>query len=564
MKSYLAFTLGPIYKTLQKARKTRELWISSYLFSYLMRLLLSEVDKMKIGKILLPDISYINNYKSFHGAGIYNDRCIIELYDGKLFSVDDYKTLRKKIIEIFSGTFSAHPTLFIDPLTEYLQIYGVLKRLDLEELKKEEDEKKRSVVFILNKIMDDMERQTVYQPTASKVVDTLFDKITEFYDLGFEPGELRTFKNVKKVTSNGDNIFIDILSFPSVVEIATKQLRIKQPEYDNTVDESLKKGLSLLISEKKDELKDTDDTEIIEKLKKSFSTDFKTAHKYICVVNADGDSMGKCSGEIGNDWDKLDIFSKNLSAFARKSADIIYEYGGHPVYIGGDDLFFLAPVISTVNGVDQSIFELIKRLDVCFREIWDTKKIEDVDVQTSISYGVSITYYKYPLAEAISLSHELLGDAKKAPGKNAIATQVMHHSGQYSKTVFEKKIGGSFDEFLTLLDNFPAKDTFISSVHERIRSDRTLIETIGLDDPIDFGGYFNNEYDIANMRDHAKKDFIEYSIKIFKSVFETQTKIWLGKETDEEKRKAKIKEEAMSQLDTIYRLLNYLIRSDND
>ena len=562
MKTYLAFTLGPIYKTLLKAQKTRELWISSYLFSYLMRLLLNEIKGL--GKILLPDISYIENYKSFHGAGVFNDRCMIELYDGKSFSDNDYKTLTNKIIETFSGTFSANPTLFINPLTEYLQIYGVLKNLDLEELEKEEDEKKRSVVFILNKMMDDMERQTVYQPTASKVVDTLFDKVTEFYKLGFEPGELRTFRNVKKITSRNEVKLVDVLSFPSAVEIATKQLRIKQTEYDNTVDESLKNGLSLLISGKKDGLIDTDDTEIIEKLKKSFSTDFKTAHKYICVVNADGDSMGKCSGEIGNDWDKLDIFSKNMAAFARKSADIIHEYGGYPVYIGGDDLFFLAPVISTVNENDQSIFELIKTLDSSFLEIWDNNKIENVDVQTSMSYGISITYYKYPLAEAISLSHELLGDAKKAPGKNAITTRVMHHSGQYSKTVFEKKIGGSFDEFLSLLNSFPAKDTFIGSVHERIRSDRTLIETIGIDDPIDFSGYFNNEYDIANIQDHDKKNFVEHSIKIFKSMFETQTKIWLEKEPDEEKRKAKIKEEAMAQLDTIYRLLNFLIRTDND
>ncbi len=570
MKTYLAFTLGPIYKTLLKARKTRELWISSYLFSYLMRLLLTEVEKKRVGRILLPDISYINDYKSFHGAGFFNDRCMIELNDGKSFSIEDYQNLRNKIIEIFSGTFSAYPTLFIDPLTEYLQIYGILKYLDLEELKKEEDEKKRSVVFILNKMMDDMERKTVYQPTASKVVDILFDKVTEFYDLGFEPGELRTFHNVKKVTSNSEET-VDILSFPSVVEIATKQLRIKRPEYDNIVDESLKKGLSLLISEKKNGMDDTNDSEIIERLKKSFPADFKTAHKYICIVNADGDSMGKCSGEIGNDWDKLDLFSKNLSTFARKSADIIHEYGGHPVYIGGDDLFFLAPVISTVNETDQSIFELIKRLDLCFREIWDNNKIKDVDVQTSMSYGISITYYKYPLAEAISLSHELLCDAKKVPGKNAIATQVMHHSGQYSKTVFEKKAGGSFDEFLSLLKDFPTKDTFVRSVHDRIRSDRTLIETIGLDDPIDFGGYFNNEYDIANMRDHANKNFIEHSINIFKSVFETQKVVRKEKEK-ELKKKGKtdfselpnVEDEALAQLDTIYRLLNFLIRTDND
>lgn len=574
MKTYLAFTLGPIYKTLLKARKTRELWISSYMFSYLMRLLLLEIREKQIGKILAPDINLIADYMTFHGAGVFNDRCMIELFEGKSFSNDDYIKLRDKIIQVFSGTFSTNPTLFFEMLKEYLQFYGIVGSFDLEKLKYEKDPKDRSVIFRLNKMMDDLERQSVYQSKDNRIVELVFEDVTEFYTLGFKKDntDIRVFKDIKKITKTGAQVTIpEIMSFPSVVEICGRQLLTSSKEEFNEFDQIIRKGLSYLVSEVRTRLEEPEDASILNLLKERFESRFKTAHKYICVVNADGDSMGQCLGKIGNNWDSLDKFSKNLSAFARKSSGIIHEYGGHPVYIGGDDLFFLAPVLSTVNGNDQSIFDLIKRLDLCFREIWDNNKIEDVDVQTSMSYGVSITYYKYPLAEAVSLSHELLGDAKKAHGKNAIATQVMHHSGQYSKTVFEKKAGGSFDDFLSLLKDFPAKDTFISSVHERIRSDKTLIETIGLDDPIDFGGYFDNEYDIVNMRDTVKKNFIENSTKIFESMFETQKTVRKEKEK-ELKKKGKtdfselpnIEDEALAQLDTIYRLLNFLIRTDND
>ena len=37
---HTAITLGPIYKTFMYAKKTRELWAASYLFSYLMKTLI--------------------------------------------------------------------------------------------------------------------------------------------------------------------------------------------------------------------------------------------------------------------------------------------------------------------------------------------------------------------------------------------------------------------------------------------------------------------------------------------------------------------------------------------
>ncbi|MFH1118199.1 MAG: type III-B CRISPR-associated protein Cas10/Cmr2 [Bacteroidota bacterium] len=574
MKTYLAFTIGPIYKTLLKARKTREIWISSYLFSYLMRILLIEIQKKKIGKFLIPDLNLLKDYKTFHGAGVFNDRCIIELQNGKTFSESDFKDLSDQIIKLLSGTFTKKPSLLIKPLKNYLQIYGLIAKFDTEKLRQEKDPQDQSVIFKLNKMMDDLERQSVYHSSDENITKIIFENVTDFYTLGFNKDnvDIQNYQDIIKTTKGGKKVSVKIMSFPSVIEIAGKQLIPTSGQKYNEYENLIKQGLSYLVSEDKTQNEDIDDNSILDLLKKDNNSRYRTAHKYICIVNADGDNMGQCLGKIGNEWKKLEKFSKNLTDFSRKSADIIHEYGGHPIYIGGDDLFFLAPVLSTVDGIDQTIFELIKKLDTCFNEIWKKNKIPGVDVKTSMSYGLSITYYKYPLAEAINLSHHLLQDvAKMAPEKNAIAVQVMHHSGQYSKTVFEKNENASFDKFLSLLKEFPLKDTFINSVHDRIRNDKNLIELIGMDELIDFSGYFNNEYDIDSIKDHNRKNFIVQSINIFTSMFEEQKRTRLELEKKRKKDGVsdfsdipQIKVEAMAQLDTIYRLLNFLIRTDND
>ncbi len=40
--NYIAMTIGPIYKTLQNSKKPKELWSASYLFSYIVKQIISE------------------------------------------------------------------------------------------------------------------------------------------------------------------------------------------------------------------------------------------------------------------------------------------------------------------------------------------------------------------------------------------------------------------------------------------------------------------------------------------------------------------------------------------
>ena len=57
MTTYLAITIGPIYATIQQARRTRELWAASYVFSLLMRELLEVLKDEKIGELLAPVVT---------------------------------------------------------------------------------------------------------------------------------------------------------------------------------------------------------------------------------------------------------------------------------------------------------------------------------------------------------------------------------------------------------------------------------------------------------------------------------------------------------------------------
>jgi CRISPR-associated protein Cmr2 len=311
----------------------------------------------------------------------------------------------------------------------------------------------------------------------------------------------------------------------------------------------------------------TTEEKILKKIKTVFHPDYQTSHKYIAIVKADGDNVGKLLKRIAQQEEKeLTKFSENIFDFSRTASELIHQYGGKPVYIGGDDLVFFAPVVShkkneqnqleneNINWSENNtgnIFNLISMLDNAFTRIWkpwiDNEKYKDL--KPSLSYGISVTYYKYPLNEAMKLSDDLLSAAKNNPGKNSIAVQLMTHSGSFDKALLNKDEKSTFDSLINLLDKFVEKDreTIVASVLQRLRNDAALILTIAEDDEnADFKAYFHNEYDYKLIKDKNKRDYIDESVKLFDKIF----------------RENKDKQEALEQLCTIYRLLNFLIHKE--
>lgn len=174
--------------------------------------------------------------------------------------------------------------------------------------------------------------------------------------------------------------------------------------------------------------------------------------RYVAVVKADGDSMGNAFSTLGED-------SQNLSAalfeFNKAAVEIITKYKGLSVYIGGDDLLFFAPIF-TESG---SIFSLLKELDDSFHSNIKTK-CPELKEHPTLSFGVSITYYKYPMFEALSLADNLLEKAKgkgeekiDAPLKNNILFAVQKHSGQSREAVMHKYCCGTMEKFNELVSD---------------------------------------------------------------------------------------------------------------
>ena len=93
MDKYTAINIGPIISTFEMARKPRELWSASYLFSYLMRCIYEKVEKEKV-TIISPQIPK-ELQKLQNKIGIYPDRLFIK---GEL----DVKTLLTNARKEFS------------------------------------------------------------------------------------------------------------------------------------------------------------------------------------------------------------------------------------------------------------------------------------------------------------------------------------------------------------------------------------------------------------------------------------------------------------------------------
>ncbi|GHT62497.1 type III-B CRISPR-associated protein Cas10/Cmr2 [Bacteroidia bacterium] len=524
-----------------------------------MKLILREIANNKYGTILAQDISTLFEDEKLHGAGVYSDRCYIRL--NKDFGQDDYKSLINSIIEQLEAKDKK-------ALREYLQIYCTVQNISDRD----------NYMQILNDQLDVMELQAKYyhrniyalasgydnlkklkRDTEKIILPTNVDDelINKWYKLGFDKkdrDDLIFYKNIK----NG------VYSFPSLLEITTKGLeRFKPNIYRDKIHPLFEKSLGEEIDGKKD--KTAEDNEILKEIKKSFPDNFQTAHKYAVIVTADGDNVGKLISHVSekNDDDLLQSLATNIADFAKEASKLIYIYGGKPVYIGGDDLVFFAPVVSHSGEHKESwfqgdghIFQLISVLDKTFNDIWKQWLTDNkiTDIHPSLSYGMSITYYKFPLNEAMKLSGDLLFEVAKKypteanPSKNCIAVQLMTHSGSYDKVVFEKQdpTDSTFYHLQNLLENFGDKESTISSVLQRLRGDTELILSIANDGDT-FDAYFTNEYNLHDIKDRKKEAFIRHSISLFNKIFAQQ------------KDKPK---EALNQLCSMYRLLNFLIHKE--
>lgn len=176
------------------------------------------------------------------------------------------------------------------------------------------------------------------------------------------------------------------------------------------------------------------------------------SNHYVVFVNADGDNFGQnlaLNPALSQRFQKFGMYIRN----------VIQRYGGQAIYQGGDDISFYAPLY---NG-KVDIFCLLRGLDKKLNKHLKGSNI--TDNVPSLSYGIAISYEKYPMAETRQRAKALLDEAKKQPGKNSIVWELRKHSGQTNGGVIKKSNVNLYNAIIGLIIcSFSGDQEFLHSV----------------------------------------------------------------------------------------------------
>ena len=406
---YIGINIGPVVKTLSLARRPRELWSASYLFSFLMEYIVDEADKR--GEIIAP--KEWNNVVADDNlpVGLYPDRIYIRPNEG-VVADDILKPACDRFCKCLGVTSSyfnlMHTTC--DGNSEVEAVTELNRRLDLLEL--------------------------CVQAPDSDPQEEIMGIIQEGKS-----------SSLYKCAVGDDKDF----SVETLAEISAAQLKM-------VVNEDIWKNFS---SEARQEDGKGDPYSVLGDGVKSF-------HRYFCVVQADGDNMGKTLTNESLKDGSISEISKALWQFGVNATKEIEEYAGMPIYAGGDDLLFLAPVRGKGS---VSIFELLDKLECSFQVVRDEcrtalPELDDKDLP-SLSFGVSICYYKHPLYEALESARYLLFDvAKEVNDKKAVAWKLEKHSGESFDACFSRKKTGLDEAFKNVAKQTVDGQTVTRAIHK--------------------------------------------------------------------------------------------------
>lgn len=403
---YSAINIGPIISTLGMARKPRELWAASFLFSHLMKCIYAEAEKER-AEIISPAKPKEDKNK----VGIYPDRiymkgdaAIKQIIDNAMWSF--YDDLHGK-----KDRSSNNPDL------NYFNVMSATCNAEHDSQAIKDLNQQLDILELCNFAAD--------SDTAQTICNIIFKKV-----------------------------------FSSLFELATGEDKLPIPE------------LKVIANAQREEHSDI-------KVKE------KSHHRYFCVVQADGDNVGKTVSHTGLDDGEVLKISTELVEFGLKATQLIEDFGGLPIYAGGDDLLFIAPVIGK-NG--SHIFKLLDAIEnnafQGVKEVVDAKGLIDDkgnEIKASLSFGISISYYKYPLYEALESARNLLfsvaKDTKRFPNKKAVAWSLRKHSGGTFDAAFSLKDEALKKQFENLIEATTDNET-VSAIAHKLRQEEALVDVV--------------------------------------------------------------------------------------
>lgn len=536
--TYLALTTGPIYETLKLARSTRALWAASYLFSFLMK---NVIDKFRDTHTFL--VPYVGDDRLFNEpleCGLFHDRFIF-----KQNEEDDFGKLKKVVEDEIDAIASG---MAADLGADVVNVQNQMRHHLRNCLLKAEVPEDKNPIEVIDGLLDSQELQPMFNPVEQR------NHLKDFIELKMSKQQRSFLVNhaFSTLIAVGKN---DEVRFESILEITTAEL--STPIFISN------KGKYWEIFKDNPNKKDKDRFEEMLADTSNHGKELMRHHKYLAVLQADGDHLGQLIQQLfqagtGDVSKRFEGLSRALFAYDLKAMEVMETYGAMPVYVGGDDILCLAPLRN--NG--KNIFDLIEQLDNAFRdEVVGAKDLQSalskVSNRLTMTYGVSISYYKHPMNEALDEAfHQMRNIAKEK--RNAVSFRLLKHSGSHFGACFRKPQNPADeneetlyrDHFLKLL-GMPLEDgqghekagSFLSSLQYKLKANHGVLDAI-LHDESAVDQFFINNF---NESVHRNSEFI-------KAVCAAVKQVW--KEFDREA--LPLEEKKKQTIATIHAMLRYV------
>ena len=381
-EKYVAVTIGPILDTIDLASSPSALWAASYMMSTLSKNICKQLTENNIDQNDIispyydPQDPLLNRND---GVGLFHDRIIYKVSEE--YQITDFKDIREKAIKetisYFGFDEGSYDTFFKD--------FFLVSAVFLDDSQ--------------NPIMD-----------SGKMLDCL--ELSKRFVKSSKNNPILSFFNSEE-TEGGRN------------EAIKKRV----------VEEMEIKNWQLLNANRN--IRSVGDIANACVLKK----DLMKKNKYYAVVRSDGDRISKIIERLNTN--QLRAFSRVCLQYCSEIASLVKkDYGGIAVYSGGDDLLAIMPV---ENHNKNTVFDFTKEANdlfiKSFSENEDFKRVfagddeklkneyDSLCKEISLSFGIFVSYYKYPLYEALERSAMLLfGKAKSV--RNCTAFILQKHAGQ--------------------------------------------------------------------------------------------------------------------------------------
>jgi CRISPR-associated protein Cmr2 len=144
---------------------------------------------------------------------------------------------------------------------------------------------------------------------------------------------------------------------------------------------------------------------------------------YYALLHADGDRMGEAI-DARKSVDEHHRLSKALAEFAANVRRIVERWhSGSLVYAGGDDVLAFVPlheVLQCAHDLAEDFKEKLRSFEITDGEVTRTP---------TLSVGIAVAHHLEPLSEALGMARSAEKRAKAVPGKDALAIIVSKRSG---------------------------------------------------------------------------------------------------------------------------------------